>query len=425
MHPTAQDHPSRRPRPRCDHRAPGPRRRRRTVADEALRAVVELACLAPSIHNTQPWTWRLRDGLLELHADATRRLPAADPTSRSLVISCGAALHHARVAARALGWEARRRAAARGRGRFAACDAASGAGDAVPSAQPRTCAAWRSAARTVAGSRRGRSRTRRLERLAEAAREEGADALGMLDVTERFAVELLTSRAQGCRHAIRACARSSRPGSTRGGATASSRSCCPSGRTGLQVPRRRLGGLRPGRRRHRRADRAGRSHRRPRGVAADRRGAERPLAQRHPRRPVRGAARPGGRGGRDPSRAAAPGARQRSVPAAPGAARLAAISRSEVPHTPRRTLAEVLAEDGAAPTQTPPSGREEAAASHRERLDLDEQRALARRPGGRMVPTWLVDGVQRPGPPRTRTLQPDWWNSSTSSSSKATRWPAR
>ena len=76
------------------------------VRTEALRSVVELACLAPSIHNTQPWTWRVRRGLLELHADHSRRLSAADPTGRSLVISCGAALHHAQVAARALGWRA-------------------------------------------------------------------------------------------------------------------------------------------------------------------------------------------------------------------------------------------------------------------------------------------------------------------------------
>ncbi len=67
--------------------------------------VVELACLAPSIHNTQPWRWTTDDASIELYADQTRRLPATDPEGRSLVISCGAALHHALVAARALGWQ--------------------------------------------------------------------------------------------------------------------------------------------------------------------------------------------------------------------------------------------------------------------------------------------------------------------------------
>ena len=42
---------------------------------------------------------------LELHEDRTRRLPAADPFGRNVVISCGAALHHLQVAAGALGWE--------------------------------------------------------------------------------------------------------------------------------------------------------------------------------------------------------------------------------------------------------------------------------------------------------------------------------
>jgi len=68
------------------------------------RRIVELACLAPSIHNTQPWKWRIADGVIELHADRARQLPVADPDGRSLAISCGAALHHATVAAIASGY---------------------------------------------------------------------------------------------------------------------------------------------------------------------------------------------------------------------------------------------------------------------------------------------------------------------------------
>jgi len=59
---------------------------------------------APSILNTQPWRWRVHPGRLELFADGARRLTATDPTGRSLMLSCGAVLHHARVALAALGW---------------------------------------------------------------------------------------------------------------------------------------------------------------------------------------------------------------------------------------------------------------------------------------------------------------------------------
>ena len=73
---------------------------------ETVRRLVELAGRAPSIGNTQPWTWRTDGSRLELLADHTRRLESLDPQGRQLVISCGAALHHLRVAARALGVEA-------------------------------------------------------------------------------------------------------------------------------------------------------------------------------------------------------------------------------------------------------------------------------------------------------------------------------
>ncbi len=71
-----------------------------------LRRLVDLACRAPSVHNTQPWTWRVTGERLELYADWTRRLEFADPSGRELVTSCGAALHHLQVAARAYGWAA-------------------------------------------------------------------------------------------------------------------------------------------------------------------------------------------------------------------------------------------------------------------------------------------------------------------------------
>jgi nitroreductase len=73
----------------------------------ALVSAVEIARAAPSVHNTQPWRWRLGDGSwLQLRADRRRRLPVADPDGRLLTQSCGAALHHARLALAAGGWQA-------------------------------------------------------------------------------------------------------------------------------------------------------------------------------------------------------------------------------------------------------------------------------------------------------------------------------
>lgn len=69
-------------------------------------AVVGLATRAPSLHNTQPWSFVLDGGALELRADRRRHLPASDPDGRQLLISCGAALFGARLGVRLLGWQA-------------------------------------------------------------------------------------------------------------------------------------------------------------------------------------------------------------------------------------------------------------------------------------------------------------------------------
>jgi nitroreductase len=65
---------------------------------------ITLANRAPSVHNTQPWHWLLGAESIHLMADRTRRLPATDPDERDLLLSCGAALHHLRVALSAFGW---------------------------------------------------------------------------------------------------------------------------------------------------------------------------------------------------------------------------------------------------------------------------------------------------------------------------------
>ena len=69
----------------------------------AARAVIALANRAPSVHNSQPWRWRIESSTIHLFADAERALPATDPEGRDLRVSCGAALHHLRVALLAAG----------------------------------------------------------------------------------------------------------------------------------------------------------------------------------------------------------------------------------------------------------------------------------------------------------------------------------
>jgi nitroreductase len=72
-----------------------------------MRRAAGRAVLAPSVHNTQPWRFALRDDSLELRADRDRQLPVLDPTGRQLVISCGCALLNARVALAAAGCDSR------------------------------------------------------------------------------------------------------------------------------------------------------------------------------------------------------------------------------------------------------------------------------------------------------------------------------
>lgn len=74
---------------------------------ETIRAALSLAIQAPSVHNSQPWSWRVDSRGLHLFADFTRRLRSTDPDLRDLMVSCGAALHHCVVALAALGWHAK------------------------------------------------------------------------------------------------------------------------------------------------------------------------------------------------------------------------------------------------------------------------------------------------------------------------------
>jgi hypothetical protein len=78
----------------------------RSEQAQALRRAAVRATLAPSVHNTQPWRFVISKGVLEIHADWTRKLQVLDPSGRQLLISCGCALFNARVALAAAGYDA-------------------------------------------------------------------------------------------------------------------------------------------------------------------------------------------------------------------------------------------------------------------------------------------------------------------------------
>ncbi|UXA08354.1 nitroreductase family protein [Mycobacterium sp. SMC-2] len=74
------------------------------VDSKVLTRAVELACRAPSLHNTQPWRWVAGGPTVDLFADPQRTVPSADGSGRESIISCGAVLDHFRVAMAAEGW---------------------------------------------------------------------------------------------------------------------------------------------------------------------------------------------------------------------------------------------------------------------------------------------------------------------------------
>ena len=70
---------------------------------QLLREIVEQAGRAPSIHNTQPWRFVAGADTLELWTEPGRGLEMLDPSGRARILSCGAALLHARVASAGAG----------------------------------------------------------------------------------------------------------------------------------------------------------------------------------------------------------------------------------------------------------------------------------------------------------------------------------
>jgi nitroreductase len=75
-----------------------------TSYDETdLRRAAEAAVRAPSLHNSQPWRFRLRDGGIDVLADPLRQLFVADSGGWAVRIACGAATFNARMALAAHG----------------------------------------------------------------------------------------------------------------------------------------------------------------------------------------------------------------------------------------------------------------------------------------------------------------------------------
>jgi nitroreductase len=74
---------------------------------DTVRSALSLASRAPSVHNSQPWQWRLGEQSLHLYSKTDSHLPHVDPDTRDLMLSCGAALNHCAVAFAALGWQSK------------------------------------------------------------------------------------------------------------------------------------------------------------------------------------------------------------------------------------------------------------------------------------------------------------------------------
>ncbi|MFI7602398.1 Acg family FMN-binding oxidoreductase [Actinoplanes sp. NPDC049681] len=78
-----------------------------TLSPTALQECVRAATAAPSLHNSQPWLFRVTNGGVDVYADRRRRLDVLDPAGREMLISVGAAVFTLRLAIRRAGFLSR------------------------------------------------------------------------------------------------------------------------------------------------------------------------------------------------------------------------------------------------------------------------------------------------------------------------------
>ncbi len=77
----------------------------RELPRRLVHELLDAATAAPSMHNTQPWRFKVSQDTIELRADPDRMLQVSDPAGRAVHIACGAALLNLRVAAAVAGRE--------------------------------------------------------------------------------------------------------------------------------------------------------------------------------------------------------------------------------------------------------------------------------------------------------------------------------
>ncbi|MEU7746052.1 nitroreductase family protein, partial [Nonomuraea sp. NPDC049158] len=56
--------------------------------EQAIQAALQAARWAPSVHNTQPWSFGVHGDEISLRADTARKLLIGDSAGRELLISC-------------------------------------------------------------------------------------------------------------------------------------------------------------------------------------------------------------------------------------------------------------------------------------------------------------------------------------------------
>jgi hypothetical protein len=67
------------------------------LTPDRFAGLVADAVRAPSMHNTQPWRFRLTGPTIEVLLDSRRQLPVGDPTGRAARVACGAPLYNLRL----------------------------------------------------------------------------------------------------------------------------------------------------------------------------------------------------------------------------------------------------------------------------------------------------------------------------------------